>query len=52
MDCYRDWQRVRGVDDEGVVLVRPDHLRYAAASSDALSLLERALAEVLSMPVT
>lgn len=54
MDCYRDWQRVRGVDEEGVVLVRPDHFvawRYATASSDALSLLERALAEVLSMPV-
>ena len=54
MDCYRDWQRVRGVEEEGVVLVRPDHFvawRYATASSDALSLLQRALADVLSMPV-
>jgi hypothetical protein len=54
MDCYRDWQRVRGVEEEGVVLVRPDHFvawRYATASPDAVPLLERALAGVLSMPV-
>jgi hypothetical protein len=54
MDCYRDWQRVRGVEEEGVVLVRPDHFvawRYATASSDASSLLEQALADVLSMPI-
>lgn len=54
MDCYRDWQRVRGMDEEGVVLVRPDHFvawRYATVSSDALPLLRRALADVLSMPV-
>ena len=25
MDCYRDWFRVRGVEETGVVLVRPDH---------------------------
>ncbi|KAK4999980.1 hypothetical protein LTR66_001068 [Elasticomyces elasticus] len=25
MDCYRDWEGVRGVGDTGVVLVRPDH---------------------------
>lgn len=25
MDTYGDWSRVRGVQDEGVVLVRPDH---------------------------
>ncbi|KAF9762331.1 hypothetical protein IL306_003451 [Fusarium sp. DS 682] len=25
MDCYRDWEKVRGVEDDGVVLVRPDH---------------------------
>jgi len=54
MDCYRDWQRVRGVEEEGVVLVRPDHFvawRYATVSSDAVSLLQRALADVLSMPI-
>lgn len=25
MDCYTDWAQVRGVDETGVVLVRPDH---------------------------
>jgi 2-polyprenyl-6-methoxyphenol hydroxylase-like FAD-dependent oxidoreductase len=25
MDAYRDWFKVRGVDEDGVVLVRPDH---------------------------
>lgn len=25
MDCHREWERMRGVDDDGVVLVRPDH---------------------------
>lgn len=25
MDAYMDWVKVRGVDDEGAVLVRPDH---------------------------
>jgi hypothetical protein len=55
MDCYRDWERVRGVEEEGVVLVRPDHFvvwRYPTTSSDAASLLERVLADVLSMPIS
>lgn len=25
MDAYGDWQKVRGVEDDGMVLVRPDH---------------------------
>ena len=25
MDAYRDWVKVRGVEEDGVVLVRPDH---------------------------
>jgi 2-polyprenyl-6-methoxyphenol hydroxylase-like FAD-dependent oxidoreductase len=25
LDCYREWERVRGVQEDGVVLVRPDH---------------------------
>lgn len=25
MDCYSDWYKIRGVEDNGVVLVRPDH---------------------------
>jgi hypothetical protein len=24
-DVYRDWEKLRGVDDDGAVLVRPDH---------------------------
>lgn len=51
MDIYRDWQRVRGVEEEGVVLVRPDHhvaWRFATSSSDASALLQKALSAVLS----
>jgi len=25
MDCYREWIKVRGVDETGAVLIRPDH---------------------------
>jgi 2-polyprenyl-6-methoxyphenol hydroxylase-like FAD-dependent oxidoreductase len=25
LDAYRDWARIRGVDEDGCVLVRPDH---------------------------
>nr|WP_067291397.1 FAD-dependent monooxygenase [Marinobacterium profundum] len=25
IDCFGDWERLRGVDDDGCVLVRPDH---------------------------
>jgi hypothetical protein len=52
LDCYRDWQRVRGVEEEGVVLVRPDHFvawRYSTSSSDALSLLKDVLTSVLCL---
>ncbi|KAG4444238.1 hypothetical protein IFR05_000335 [Cadophora sp. M221] len=37
MDCYRDWYRVRGVEETGAVLVRPDHFvawRCQSASED------------------
>jgi hypothetical protein len=50
-DIYRDWQRVRGVEEEGVVLVRPDHhvaWRFATCSPDASALLQKALSVVLS----
>ncbi|KAK6432742.1 hypothetical protein LTR95_011082 [Oleoguttula sp. CCFEE 5521] len=52
MDCYRDWERVRGVEDEGVVLVRPDHFvawRYKDASDEAVTLLRTALRKVLAL---
>lgn len=50
MDCYRDWQRVRGVRDDGVVLVRPDHFvawRYSSCSDNATELLRQALRSIL-----
>lgn len=50
MDCYRDWQRVRGVEDDGVVLVRPDHFvgwRYTTSSDSAKELLRQALCSVI-----
>lgn len=46
MDAYRDWYNVRGVDEDGVVLVRPDHFvawRSRSLPSDALSVLDTAL---------
>ena len=50
MDIYRDWQRVRGVEEDGVVLVRPDHFvgwRYPSRADNAVSLLRHALAQIL-----
>lgn len=50
MDCYRDWQRVRGVGDAGVVLVRPDHFvawRFDTSSDNATELLRQVLGKVL-----
>lgn len=50
MDIYRDWERVRGVHEDGVVLVRPDHFvawRYPSHSSTAIFLLRQALAHIL-----
>lgn len=50
MDCYRDWQRLRGCRDAGVVLVRPDHFvawRFDTSSDNATDLLRRALEKVL-----
>lgn len=50
MDIYRDWKRVRGVEEDGAVLVRPDQFccwRYQTASEESGSLLEEALGGVL-----
>jgi 2,4-dichlorophenol 6-monooxygenase len=51
-DLYGDWARVRGIEDGGVLLVRPDGyvaFRHAgaAADPDAEAALERALRAVL-----
>ena len=51
MDIYRDWKRVRGVEEHGCVLVRPDHFvawRYPTQSDHAVTLLRQALAQILS----
>ncbi len=50
MDCYRDWIRVRGVGETGVVLVRPDHFvawRCDALVSDPIATLSRVMGQIL-----
>ena len=50
MDIYRDWKRVRGVEEDGAVLVRPDQFccwRYPTSSAESTSLLQRALGRAL-----
>lgn len=52
MDAYRDWHRVRGVAEDGAVLVRPDHFvawRCKSRPSDALSALDAALKHCLGL---
>lgn len=53
MDCYRDWHKVRGVEDDGVVLVRPDHFvawRCATMPQDPKTQLQKVLDQILSRP--
>jgi 2,4-dichlorophenol 6-monooxygenase len=39
VDCYGDWRRLRGVDDSGCVLIRPDrHVAWRAKSASPESL--------------
>jgi aromatic ring hydroxylase-like protein len=50
MDCYRDLERVRGVGEEGVVLVRPDHFvawRCGGMVGDPLGKLRFVLGRIL-----
>ncbi|KAJ5705663.1 hypothetical protein N7536_001352 [Penicillium majusculum] len=50
MDCYREWARVRGVEEDGAVLVRPDHFvawRYPRRSENAEGQLRSVLEKVL-----
>jgi hypothetical protein len=50
MDCYREWAKVRGVEEDGVVLVRPDQFvawRYPRRSGQADVLLRTVLERVL-----
>ncbi|KAH7139930.1 putative FAD dependent oxidoreductase [Dactylonectria estremocensis] len=55
MDCYRDWQKVRGVGEDGVVLVRPDHFvawRCGRLVEDPAAKLLSVLESVLGKPVS
>lgn len=50
MDCYRDWIRVRGVEETGVVLVRPDHFvawRCQKMVPDPISKIATVLGQIL-----
>ena len=54
MDAYRDWFKVRGVDEDGVVLVRPDHFvawRSRSMPNDPQEVLETALEHILGLNV-
>lgn len=52
MDCYQDWAKVRGVDEDGVVLVRPDHFvawRRRNTVSDPKMRLVSVLSKILGL---
>jgi 2,4-dichlorophenol 6-monooxygenase len=54
-DLYGDWARVRGIEDGGVLLARPDNYvayRHATtlAEAEAVTALEEALRRVLDRP--
>ena len=54
MDAYRDWINVRGVDKDGVVLVRPDHFaawQSRSMSTDPQAMLETVLENILGLKV-
>jgi 2-polyprenyl-6-methoxyphenol hydroxylase-like FAD-dependent oxidoreductase len=49
MDCYRDWVRVRGVGEDGAVLVRPDHFvawRFNSMPEDPVEKLSSVLKQI------
>lgn len=50
MDCYREWEQVRGVEEDGVVLARPDHFvawRCACRVDDAEDKLQGVMSRIL-----
>jgi 2-polyprenyl-6-methoxyphenol hydroxylase-like FAD-dependent oxidoreductase len=52
MDAYRDWVDVRGVDEDGAILVRPDHFvawRCHSLAADPYTRLLRVLEQVLGL---
>ncbi|KAL2842039.1 FAD binding domain-containing protein [Aspergillus pseudoustus] len=53
-DCYWDWERVRGVRDDGAVLVRPDHFvawRCDGLVADPLGKLSQVMGKLLGKEV-
>jgi len=51
MDCYRDWAKISGVNEDGAVLVRPDHFiawRCATLVDNTESKLRSVLNQILS----
>ena len=53
MDVYRDWQRVRSIEEDGAVLVRPDHFvawRHRTSPEDATKTLWNVFAHILANP--
>jgi hypothetical protein len=54
LDAYWDWEKVRGVDEDGVVLVRPGHLvcwRCITMPSDPITKLQAVLEQLLGRAV-
>ena len=54
MDACRDWIKVRGVGEDGVVLVRPDHFvawRSRCMSTDPQATLKAVLENILGFKV-
>jgi hypothetical protein len=52
MDAYRDWVKLRGVDEDGVVLVRPDHFvawRSKSMPNDPQAIVEAVLEHILGV---
>lgn len=52
-DVYRDWQKLRGVDEDGCVLVRPDRFvawRSVAASQNPEAKLKQVFSKILCRP--
>jgi 2-polyprenyl-6-methoxyphenol hydroxylase-like FAD-dependent oxidoreductase len=50
MDCYREWCRIRGVGENGAVLVRPDHFvawRCQLVADDCYKELSSVLGKIL-----
>ena len=54
MDAYGDWAKVRGVDDDGAVLVRPDHFvawRCLSIAHVGVERLAQVFAKILPVPL-